>query len=159
MPEEHPAPTLPPLPEGFRYLYNRTAEVYEGTFDGRIYILQPHETKMLQCHIAEHLRAHAIIPGTLRRGEGARSGALVAERTVALGPGWTILRWNKTDQSDQFGNSTYQPEYTEAEAEADFGVPTTTKPGMELFDRASIPNYVDRPGLEGRATHVEYVRT
>lgn len=154
---EAPRQEYAPLPEGFRYLYNRTDERFEGMFDGRIYELQPHEVKAFQCHVAEHLRAHSIIPGTLRR-DPKQNRALIAERSVALGPGWTVLRYNKTEGADQFGNSTYSPEYVEAKAEADFGVPTTTKPGMELFDRASIANYVDKPGLEGRPTHVEYIR-
>lgn len=157
VPEPEPQ-TLAPLPEGYRYLYNRSSDRWEGQFDGRAYILEPHETKPFLCHIAEHLRAHSIIAGTLRRPRGGGNASLEAERFLAVGPGWTILRWNKSEQADQFGNSQYIPEYVAAEAEPDFGKPTTTKPGMELFDRGSIQNYVDRPGLEGRPTHVEYIR-
>jgi hypothetical protein len=146
---------LPELPEGYRYLYNRGSEPYEAQFDGKVYILDPHETKTLQCHIAEHLRAYSIIPGTLRQGRGGYK----AERWLALGPGWTILRHNKVESGDAFGNAQYVPEYGVAEPEETFQVPTETKAGREIFDRTSIPNYVDRAGQEGRATHVEYVRT
>lgn len=146
---------LPPLPEGFRYLYNRRDKRFEGQFDGRIYELQPYETKPFVCYIAEHLRAHSIIPGTLRRDE---HGGMVAERWLACGPGWTIIAHNKTEASDQFGNNTYVPEYGEATPDKDFGVPTETKPGRELFDRTSIPNYVERGSQDGRPTHVEYVK-
>ena len=80
---------LPTLPERTRYVYNRTAREWEGMFDGRVYVLAPHEVKPMDAAVAEHLRATSIITGTLRRMAGG-GGTLTAERAVALGPGWAI---------------------------------------------------------------------
>jgi hypothetical protein len=145
-----------PETEGQRYVYNRTNETYELFFDGRPITFQPHQVRLLPTATAEHIRAHSIIPGTLRRMSG---GQLTAERALALGPGWALVRFNKVEsESDPLGNAVYVPEYVEAEAEPEFLKPTDTKPGKELFDTESIPNYVDLPGPEGQATHRAYVR-
>ena len=131
---------MPPPPEPMRYLYNRTATPWEGMFDGRVYVMKGHEVRVLSAQVAEHLRAHAIIPGTLRRGVG---GALMGERYVALGPGWMISGTAKLE------DDRWVEQYAQTEAEAEFLVPTETKPGPEYFDRQSIPNYVDRPSMRG----------
>lgn len=131
---------LPPPPEPMRYIYNRTGSPWEGMFDGRVYILAPHETRILSAEVVEHLRAHSIIPGTLRRGPG---GSLMAERSVALGPGWMISGTAKMEDERTV------LQYAETGPESDFLVPTETKPGLEYFDRQSIPNYVDRPNMRG----------
>ena len=149
------AVVLPPLPEGHRYIYNRTDAEYEQFFDGRPINFQAHETKVLTSEQAYHLRAHSIIRGTLRPGG---RGALIAERSLACGPGWTILRWNKVPDTSGTGNDRYIAEYVVAEPEKEFHVPTSTTPGTELFDRQAMPNYTDRPTPEGRPTHVEIVR-
>jgi len=142
--------TMPP--EKMRFVYNRSAEPWEHMFDGRVYELQPYEVKALPSAVAEHLRAHSIIPGTLRRSKKG-GGTLEAERYVALGPGWMITGSVKV-QDD------YILQYVQAEPEPDFLVPTTTQPGQTLFDLKSLPNYVDRPNMRdpGKPTHAEIVR-
>ena len=153
-PEQEKAP-LAPLPEGYRYAYNRMAWEYEQFFDGKPIILKPHEIRMLTSEQAEFLRAHSLITGTLRKGG---RGGLQAERAIALGSGWRIARWNKTGEPTASGSDRYVAEYELAEPEPEFLVPSTTEVGMEYFDRASMPNYTDRPTPEGRPTHVEMVR-
>jgi hypothetical protein len=78
---------------------------------------------------------------------------LTGERAVALGPGWMITGSAKI-QDD------FVLQYEEAQAEPEFLVPTETQPGGELFDRTSIPNYVDRPNVRdpGKPMHTEIVR-
>lgn len=145
---------LAPLPEGSnsRYIYNRTNEHWEGMFDNRVYEFQPHEVRVLSAEIAEHLHAHSLIPGTLRRIQGG-GGTLTAERYLALGPGWKITGTSKIED-------TYYLTYGPAEAEATFLVPTETKASLDYFDRSSIPNYVDRPNMRdpGKPTHSEIIR-
>lgn len=143
---------LQPLPERNRYIYNRTGEPWEHMFNGRVYELAPYEVKVLPSEVAEHLHAHSIIPGTLRRKAGG-GGSLTAERAVALGPGWAIAGSVKVEDD-------YIVQYAEAVPEDTFLVPTTTVAGAELFDRQSIPNYVDRPNVRdpGKPMHVEIVR-
>jgi hypothetical protein len=145
---------LPPLPERSRYVYNRTAEPWEAQFNGRVYTFEPHECKTLPAEIAEHFRAHSIIPGTLRRKLGS-GGTLTAERAIALGPGWNITGSVKVDDE-------YVLQYAEAAPDADFFVESTTVPGGEIWDRSSIPNYVERPnvreGDQGKPTHAAILR-
>ena len=143
---------LPTLPERSRYIYNRTSMDWEGMFDGRVYVLKPHEIKPVDSAIAEHLWATSMITGTLRRLPGG-GGTLTAERAIALGPGWAIAGSAKI-QDD------FVLQYEEATSETMFLVPTTTQPGLELFDRSSIPNYTDRPNLRdpGKPMHSEIVR-
>jgi len=143
---------LPPLQEGYRYLYNRSSEPWEHQFDGRVYKFEPHEVRSIPSNAAELFRADSIIPGTLRRVRGG-GGTLVAERYVAFGPGWAIHGSVKIQED-------YVIQYAPAEAEADFLVPTTTEPTMELFDRTSIPSYVDRPNVRdpGKPLHAAIVR-
>ena len=146
---------LAPAPEGYRYIYNRLSTQYEQFFDGRPHVFQPHEVKMLPAEVAEHLRAYSIIPGTLRR---FNNGGLQAERVFALGPGWMVLLYNRINDMTGTGNAQYVPEYAEATPEDAWMKPSETKPGVELFDRTSVPNYAERPGAEGRPTHIELIR-
>jgi hypothetical protein len=143
---------LGPLPEAIRYVYNRTNGPWEGMFNGRVYVFASHEIKSLSTEVAEHLTAHSIIPGTLRHAKHG-GGTLSAERALALGPGWTITGSVKVE--DEF-----HLQYGVAEADATFLVPTETQPGPEYFDRASIPNYVDRPNMRdpGKPSHPELLR-
>ena len=110
----------------------------------------PHEVKALPSEVADHLRAHAIIPGTMRRARGE----LIAERYLAGGPGWTIQQWTKIPDITGTGNDRYVPEYVRAEPEADWGVVSTTAPTYEM---AGIPNYADRAVPENRPTRIELV--
>jgi len=150
--EGHRPEDVPTLPERSRYIYNRTSMDWEGMFDGRVYVLKPHEIKPVDSAIAEHLWATSMITGTLRRLPGG-GGTLTAERAIALGPGWAIAGSAKI-QDD------FVLQYEEATSETMFLVPTTTQPGLELFDRSSIPNYTDRPNLRdpGKPMHSEIVR-
>jgi len=147
-------PSLPDLPEGFRYAYNRTNAQYEMFFDGRPITFKPHETKRLRTEQAEHLRAHSIIPGTLAN---TGRGTLKGERAIALGPGWTVRAWNKTPDVTGGGNVQYSPDYMEAEAEPDFQVPTETVPGPTLFDLSSTGNYAGRPSRDNMPTTAKLI--
>lgn len=148
------APALPSLPEGFRYAYNRMKTEYEMFFDGRPITFKPHETKRLRTDQAEYLRAHSIIPGTLA---DTGRGTLKGERAIALGPGWFVRAWIKTEEVNSMGNNQYVPEHAEAEAEPDFQVPTETVPGPTLFDLNSTGNYVGRPSQGNMPTHAALV--
>jgi hypothetical protein len=147
-------PALPSLPEGFRYAYNRMNTEYEAFFDGRPVTLKPHETKRLRTDQAEHLRAHSIIPGTLA---DTGRGTLKGERAIALGPGWFVRAWIRTEEVNAMGNNQYVPEYAEAEAEPEFQVPTETVPGVTLFNLESTGNYVGRPSRENMPTKATLV--
>ena len=143
---------LSPLPEQSRYVYNRTSEPWEAQFNGRVYRFTPHEIRALPAEIAEHFRAHSLIAGTLRRMRSG-GGSLTAERAIALGPGWLIKGSVKIEDD-------FMLEFAEAVPDEDFLVPSTTKPGREIWDRSSIPNYVDRPNVrdpDGKPTHVEMI--
>jgi hypothetical protein len=121
-------------------------------FNGRVYVFEAHETKSLSTEVSEHLYAHSIIPGTLRRAKHG-GGTLSAERALALGPGWKITGSAKIEDD-------FQLQYGVAEADPEFLVPTETQPGPEYFDRKDIPNYVDRPNMRdpGKPSHPELLR-
>ena len=153
MAEPKSAPELQTPPEGYRYIYNRMATEYELMRDGSPVVFKGHETRLLACDVAEFVHAHSIIPGTLHNERGTLKG----ERALALGPGWTILRWNKTAAGTGAGNDVYSPEYAPAVADALFLVPTETKPGATLFDLEKTPNYADRPSREGMATKPQLI--
>ena len=130
------------LPEGSnsRYVYNRMSVIWEGQFDGKMYVFQPHEHRAIPAEVAERLYyTQSIIPGTLRHKLGG-GGTLTTERALALGPGWKIAGTQKVED-------TYILLYEPAEADPEFLVPTETKPSLDYFDRTSIPNYVERPNV------------
>lgn len=149
VPQPPAPPAFPPAPEGFRYIYNRTAGVYEPFFDGAPVIFAPHEVKLLPSAVADNLRSTALIPGTLRK---VGAGTLQAERALALGPGWIITDSHKLD------DNTWTFDYAPAEAEETFLVPTETQAGAEMFDRTSVPNYADRPSRENVPTTARLIR-
>ena len=148
VPQIAPSPPLPTPPEGFRYVYNRTDQVFEPFFDGNPVIFQPHETKMLPCGTAEMLRDSSVFSGTVR---SVGQGTLKGERALALGPGWIITDSRKLD--DESWTYSYAP----ADAEPTFLVPTDTQNGPEWFDRASVPNYVNRPSRENIPTTAKLI--
>ena len=76
------APSLAPLPPGFRYAYNRLATPFWQQFAGIPEAFEPHETKILETERAEFFHKQFLIPGTLRRGE--RDGMLQAEHQIVL---------------------------------------------------------------------------
>jgi hypothetical protein len=152
-PKSAPVTELSTPPEGFRYIYNRMKTPYELMRDGIPVMFQPHETRLLPCDVAEFVYAHSIIPGTLHNERGTLKG----ERALALGPGWTIQRWNKSTSATGAGNDVYVPDYAPAEADACFQVPTETVPGATLFDLERTPNYADRPSREGMATKPQLI--
>jgi hypothetical protein len=152
-PKSAPVAELNTPPEGFRYVYNRTNDHYELMFNGVPICFDAHQIRLLRCEVAEFVHAHSIIPGTLHNTKGTLKG----ERALALGPGYTIRMWVKTADATGAGNDVYLPEYTEAEADALFRVPTDTKPGVTLFDLERTPNYADRPSREGQATRPQLI--
>jgi hypothetical protein len=129
-------------------------EQYEQFYDGRPQVFESHQVKMLPTEVAEHLRAYSIIPGTLRR----FGGGLKAERAFALGPGWSLVRYNRFPGEGGMTNDRYVAEYAEAVPEPEWMHPCELTPGKELFDRGSVGNYTERPSADGRPTHIEMVR-
>ena len=148
LPQVAPAPVLPPLPEGFRYVYNRTDHSYTAQWNLEFITFGPHEIKSLPCDRTQQIRDWSVINGTVR---AVGSGTLKGERVLALGPGWSITESHKLE--DESWVYTYAP----AEPEPDFLVPTTTEPGPEWFDRASVPNYVNRPSRENIPTTAKLI--
>lgn len=65
--------TLTPAPPGFTYLKNRSTTRYEDMFDGRPYVFEPGEVRLLPEETANFLYNFSLVQVDLERNTGERT--------------------------------------------------------------------------------------